>query len=348
MNDWISHLETQGLVRAAENEWHFGEAVSQAHVPLSSTAIAPLPQYSIMEIAGPDAERFLQGQTSAQVELANGEFAPLTAFCSPKGRMLANGQLMRVDETRYWLLLDIGVVDPLHAHLAKYAPFYKVEITRPETQIFGVLGENAAAQVEAQLDATPPDTWAMAQSEAAVILHHPGPMPRFMIVAPEATALPLWKAFENIATPVGNAVWRLQDIQAGLAWLGDAQRDSYLPQMINWEALGGISFRKGCYTGQEVVARSHFRGQVKKRLLRAQLESDTLPTLGTPVHDTNGKSQGDVVCAALNADGKAEVLAIITQRDEPRELNIDGVPLKRLALPYAIERVDPESMSLQA
>jgi folate-binding protein YgfZ len=348
MNDWIRHLETQGLVRAAENEWHFGEVLSQARVPLSSTAIAPLPQYSIMEIAGLDAERFLQGQTSAQVTLANGEFAPLTAFCSPKGRVLANGQLMRVDETRYWLLLDIGVADPLHAHLAKYAPFYKVEITRPETRIFGIVGEDAAAQVEAQLDVTAPVAWAMAQSDAAVILHHPGPTPRFMVVAPEDAALPAWKAFEGIATPVGNAVWRLQDIQAGLAWLGDSQRDSYLPQMINWEALGGISFRKGCYTGQEVVARAHFRGQVKKRLLRAQLENDTLPAPGTPVHDADGKFQGDIVCAALNADGKAEVLAIITQRDEPRELNVDGVPLKRLALPYAIERVDPESMSLQA
>ncbi|MCK0745076.1 YgfZ/GcvT domain-containing protein [Chromohalobacter nigrandesensis] len=348
MNDWSRHLEAQGLVRTAENEWHFGEAVSEARVPLSSTAIAPLPQYSIMEIAGPDAERFLQGQTSAQVTLVDGEFAPLTAFCSPKGRMLANGQLMRVDETRYWLVLDSGVAEPLHAHLAKYAPFYKVEITQPATRIFGVFGEDATAQVEAQLHVTAPATWAMAQNDAAVILRHPGPIHRFMIVVPEDTALSAWKAFEGIATPVGNAVWRLQDIQAGLAWLGETQRDSYLPQMINWEALGGISFRKGCYTGQEVVARAHFRGQVKKRLLRTQSENATLPAPGTPVHDANGKSQGDVVCAALNADGKAEVLAIITQRDEPRELNIDGVPLERLALPYAIERVDPESMSLSA
>ncbi|MBZ5877675.1 CAF17-like 4Fe-4S cluster assembly/insertion protein YgfZ [Chromohalobacter israelensis] len=348
MNDWIEHLEAQGLVRSATHEWHFGEATGQAHLSLETTALAPLPQFSIMEIAGADAERFLQGQTSAQVTLANGDFAPLTAFCSPKGRMLANGQLMRLEEGRYWLLLDSDLIEPLHEQLAKYAAFYKVEISQPAVRTFGVMGRDAADRLESHFTTAPPETWGMQRVGQAVLLRHPGPVARYMVIAPEATALEAWQSLQPTTTAVGNAVWRLHDIQAGLAWLGAAQRDSYLPQMLNWEALAGISFRKGCYTGQEVVARAHFRGQVKKRLQRGRLASHVLPAPGTPVEDTAGKSQGEVLSAALDADGQTEVLAVITQRDEPRALVVEGNALTPLDLPYAVERVDPESLAGQA
>ncbi len=137
----------------------------------------------------------------------------------------------------------------------------------------------------------------------------------------------------------------MHDIQAGLAWLDADQRDSYLPQMINWEALGGISFKKGCYTGQEVVARAHFRGQVKKRLFRAQLEGDSLPAPGASITDANDKPKGEVLAAELDAYGQAELLAVLSTKEDIGPLSVNGQAVKLLKLPYPIERVDPETLA---
>src|SRR5690606_16448087 len=130
--------------------------------------------------------------------------------------------------------------------------------------------------------------WHQAGDGERQILAHPGSQPRLMVCLPQAQASEAFRQLSAQAVPVGNSVWRLHDIQAGLAWLTGAHYDALLPQMINWEALGGVSFKKGCYTGQEVVARAHFRGQVKKRLVRAQLEGEHLPELGASVNDAGG------------------------------------------------------------
>ncbi|MBF8222054.1 CAF17-like 4Fe-4S cluster assembly/insertion protein YgfZ [Halomonas sp. 328] len=315
---------------------------------LDATVIAPLAHLGILEVEGSDAARFLQGQTSAQVDLADGDFAPLTCFCSAKGRMLANGQLLRRSEYRYWLILSRDLVTPLAEHLGKFAPFYKTTLTpRDDIALLGLIGQEAPALAEARLDIVPPTTWHQVVHDEALILRHPGPRPRLLIAVPEAALVATWQAFTAQALPVGNAIWRLHDIQAGLAWIRAEQADAYLPQMINWEALGGISFKKGCYTGQEVVARAHFRGQVKKRLVRAQLEGDRLPAPGAAVEDAAGKSVGDVLGTELDAYGQPEVLAVLSTKEELGPLTVEEQVLKRLKLPYALERLDPETLADQ-
>lgn len=345
MIDWNAHLQEHGARRQSERQIDFGDP-DQARRAHEETVLAPLVQFAILEIAGPDAERFLQGQTSAQLSLAKGDFAAPTVFCTPKGRMLANAQLLRIDEGRYWLLLDRDLLEPLRSHLAKFAVFYKAELKpRDDLALIGLIGHEAPALVETCLDLTPPTTWQqMAQGEC-VVLRHPGQRPRLLACLPRTEAVEAWDKLARHAPPVGNAVWLLHDIQAGLAWLNAAHQDSYLPQMINWEALGGISFKKGCYTGQEVVARAHFRGQVKKRLIRGQLEGSILPEIGTPVCDAEGKSQGETFAAALDGYGQAEILAVLTTREISEPLHVAGQRFKRLKLPYPLERVDPESLA---
>ncbi|MHB0775552.1 CAF17-like 4Fe-4S cluster assembly/insertion protein YgfZ [Halomonas sp. WWR20] len=344
MNDWTAHLEARGAHMPAPESCDFGDG-HQARLPLEKTVLAPLPHLGVLEVDGVDAKAFLQGQTSTQVSLADGTFAPLTAFCTAKGRMLANAQLLQVAPERYWLILDTRLTVSLHEHLGKFAVFYKLAITvRDDIALLGLIGEEAPALLETCLKRVPSGQWSMTHSGETLIARHPGPMPRFLLCTPQDQAAPLWDRLADSATPVGNAVWQLHDIQAGLAWMTQAHQDTYLPQMLNWEALGGISFRKGCYTGQEVVARAHFRGQVKKRLMRAKLEGSELPSPGTPVENADGKKLGDVFRAAADADGQVEILAVVTTRDTPDTLQVNGVPLTPLTLPYAVERLDPESL----
>lgn len=342
MHDWITapsgRQDTEGRIAF--------DTLATARRALDGTVVAPLVHLGVLDVFGPDAERFLQGQTSAQVGLADGDLAPLTVFCTPKGRMLANAQLLRVDEGHYRLLMQRDLVQPLAEHLGKFAAFYKARLeVRDDLALIGLIGREAPALAEVRLDLLPPAIWHQAGDADVQLLAHPGPRPRLLICLATERASPLWARLAEQATPVGNAVWCLHDIQAGLAWLTPTHRDALLPQMINWEALGGISFKKGCYTGQEVVARAHFRGQVKRRLVRAQLEGSELPPLGSPVETVDGKSVGEVLAAELDADEQVEILAVLTTKEELGPLRVAGQAFKQLKLPYPIERLDPESLA---
>ncbi|WP_035572750.1 YgfZ/GcvT domain-containing protein [Halomonas halocynthiae] len=341
MTDWITR--NGGHRHDSRVEFNTPE---QAQHAFDTTVITPLVQFGVLDVIGSDAERFLQGQTSTQLSLINGHFAGLTCFCSVKGRVIANAQLLRVEENHYRLLLDQSAVGPLAAHLKKFIPFYKAELTsRDDVAIIGIMGKEAHAIAEVQLDVSTPTVWHQSGDSQRQLLAHPGPCPRLVVCVPTDNADALWQTLITQTSPVNSNIWTLHDIQAGLAWLSNEQSDTYLPQMINWEALGGISFRKGCYTGQEVVARAHFRGQVKKRLMRGQLDCQTLPALGSLITDEAGKRLGDVISAEYDAYQKVEVLAVVTQRDPEPERYIDGHKLQRLNLPYSIERVDPEQLA---
>ncbi|SDK97756.1 hypothetical protein SAMN05661010_00649 [Modicisalibacter muralis] len=344
MTDWNAHLQHAGAQRIDDRQVDF-DTPEQARLAQSESVVSPLAHLAVLEVAGADAERFLQGQTSAQLSLANGSFAAPTAFCNAKGRMLANAQLLRIAEQRYWLLLDRDLLEPLRVHLAKFAAFYKAELSpRDDLAIIGLIGHAAPTLIETHLDMTPPTTWQQIARGDTVVLRHPGQCPRFALCLPQAEARDVWDTLARHAAPVGNAIWQLHDIQAGLAWLNAAHQDSYLPQMVNWEALGGISFKKGCYTGQEVVARAHFRGQVKKRLVRGQLDGNALPDIGSPVVDAEGKSRGETFAAAHDADGQVEILAVMTTREISEPPHVGEQRLELLELPYPLERLDPETM----
>lgn len=302
-----------------------------------------LTHLSALDIMGADAETFLQGQTSTQVNLANGRFAPLTCFCTPKGRMLANAQLVRLTDTHFRLIMHASLVDSLANHLTKFAAFYRAELITQPSLYF--MGANAHALSLAQtLDiALPTQLNTQSGHERALALQWPGsPHPRWLFCLQD-------NVMSNIEdTERARNAWYLEDIRSGIAWVTQAQQDRYLPQMFNWEALGGISFKKGCYTGQEVVARAHFRGQVKKRMARFSCTTATLPAPGDTLVDTDDKSLGEVISSAFNASQNAEFLAVVNTKifdDEPA-LFWQQQPISLATLPYVLERIDPEQMAL--
>ena len=288
--------------------------------------------FSIIEFTGADSARLLEGQGSAATATANGHVAPLVCFCTPKGRMLANGQLIRRDEHTFWLLTTATLAEAILAHLQKFAAFYKTTLRRrDDLSIQGFIAPDAAL-----LDGPLPDTaWHTSACHDGVLIRHPGEHTRILRVAEH----PL-----NTDTLADSASWTLEDIRAGIYWLEDTQREQWLPQMINWEALGGISFKKGCYTGQEVVARAHYRGQVKKRLMHL--------VTGTPVQDINpgdtiendsGRNIGTVL-RVTDSDTQREMLAVVNVAALDAPMLAGGHGLTPTPLPYPLERLDPESL----
>jgi len=314
--------------------------------PIALTATAPLKHLAALDIKGDDVAGFLQGQTSAQVNLADGHFAPLTCFCTPKGRMLANGQLMRVADGHLRVVLAASLVEPLMAHLKKFAPFYRVTLEAADDAVLlGASEQDAKTLADALGLELPQAPWQQGSTATANVLCYPQGVDQsdtyrwlFSLTRAEAAR------FDGQADATR---WQLADIRRGLTWLDADQQDAYLPQMLNWEALGGISFKKGCYTGQEVVARAHFRGQVKKRLSLGYLDASTPPDNGASVTTQEGKSLGNVVTSAAMENGQSAVLAVLNTRplEQSPALDIDGHTLTLTELPYAIERVDPEALA---
>ncbi|HAA46809.1 MAG: aminomethyltransferase [Halomonas sp. 54_146] len=312
-----------------------------------------LTHLAALDVKGADAEKFLQGQTSAQVSLANGNFAPLTCFCTPKGRMLANAQLLRLNDEHFRLLLSATLLDDLASHLKKFAAFYRAElIPQPDLTLIGArdeaqsLADQLALQLPEQVGTHTNQVGIHNNSAQAFALRCHGETPRWLLCFDNTSQSGTGSAIEDDET--SRNAWQLEDIRSGLAWLTDAQQDHFLPQMLNWEALGGISFKKGCYTGQEVVARAHFRGQVKKRLMRLSLETASLPEVGASVVNGDEKSVGEVVVSAFNEQGGVELLAVMSTKiaEEATPLYVAGAPATLLTLPYAIERVDPEQLAI--
>lgn len=341
MNDWITRLN--------------GSRVSDTRVAFdtpepaddASPRITPLIHFGVLDVVGSGADKLLQGQSSAQMDLADGSFAPLTCFCSAKGRMLTNAQVLRIAPDRYRLILDRGLVAPLRDHLKKFAPFYKSELQiRDDLILLGAIGPEAGSLIAHELGLEAPAVWHQSGDAEVQLLAHPGSQPRWLLCLPQERGNEVAARLATHAIPVGNAAWCLEDIRAGLAWLTPAHQDALLPQMINWEALGGISFKKGCYTGQEVVARAHFRGQVKKRLARAQLEGEQIPELGASIVDSNAKNRGEVVVAERDNSGRVELLAVLSTKEDLGPLNVNGQAVEVLPLPYPIERLDPEELPL--
>ncbi|WP_158521521.1 YgfZ/GcvT domain-containing protein [Kushneria konosiri] len=312
------------------------------------TVIVPLEDRVVLEVRGPDSEKFLQGQASASTAHATATIAPPAVFCTPKGRAIANVQMIKAAPQCYWLLLERSIADALHKHLAKYAAFYKAELTlRDDIAIAGLAGH----QLDEVLGATmtlPHADWGVRVStdEELAVTRHPHDMMRLVLIAPNDKLAELCRSMATELTLAANDLWQRLDIEAGLLWLDEPQREKWLPQMFNWEALAGISFKKGCYTGQEVVARAHYRGQVKKRLMRLSVATAEPIETGADIKDaTSDKTLGEVVRSAAADEGHIEVLAVVTTRDDMPSLTINDQPAHLKPLPYVLERRDPEALS---
>jgi folate-binding protein YgfZ len=165
---------------------------------------------------------------------------------------------------------------------------------------------------------------------------------RFEIVAPSHKGTPVYEALKQRAQEAGPGMWEWLDIRAGIPWITPATQEAFVPQMVNLDLIGGVSFSKGCYPGQEIVARAHYRGQVKQRTYLAHIETESTPEPGDKLYsaDMGEQSSGTIVNAAPSPGGGYDALAAIqmssVEAGDVRWKAPDGAPLRFLPLPYEI------------
>ena len=235
--------------------------------------LARLTHLGVIRASGADAAAFLHGQLTQDFLLLGTQEARLAAYCSPKGRMLAS--LIGIKRSADEILL-VCPVDMLAATCKRLRMFVlraKVQLTdaSADFSLFGLAGHTAKTIAGESQPA-----WVRHDfgQEMVLTLYPADGVARALILAPATGAAPALEgripALEPTLDP---ALWHWSEVRSGIASINRATADAFVPQMLNYESVGGVNFKKGCYPGQEVVARSQFRGTLKRRACLAHSEA---------------------------------------------------------------------------
>jgi folate-binding protein YgfZ len=277
-----------------------------------ATIIAPLTQFGLIGCAGDDAGTFLHNQLTSDVKHLETTSAQYAAWCSAKGRMLASLLLFRRN-TEYLALLSADLREFIEKRLKIHVLRSKVSLIDRSTNygIIGVSGPRATNALEnAGLKAPTTALGTNTLADASVVRLDEM---RYLTIVTNDALDRVREKLSELATPVDASAWQWLDIRAGIPWIVDATRETFVPQMTGFDRIGGVSFNKGCYPGQEVVARTHYLGKVKRHLYRIHATAPL--AAGQPVFPATTPEQtcGQIVNAAATPDGGFDALAVILE-----------------------------------
>lgn len=265
------------------------------------TLVVPLTHLALIQATGPDAAAFLQGQLSNDVRKLGPTRAQLSSCNSPKGRMLAVLHLLRRDEA-FVLELHRGLLDPVLKRLKMFVLRSKVTLSElADHALLGLAGPEASKVLTDLGLPAPATALDCAWSGDVCVIRRIGELPRFTLLAPRAADLAQRLAARAQAGTAED--WKRLEIEAGVPTIYPETQDHFVAQMCNLDMLGGISFDKGCYTGQEVIARVHYRGAVKRHMHLQRLEGP-VPAPGTKLET------GEVVDAVAHPEGGTMALVV--------------------------------------
>ncbi len=342
---WPEFLEKEGAVLNDGVAAHFGNAARESKVAAGGEILADLSTLGLISVRGSAAASFLQGQVTSDTREISHERSQLSAVCNPKGRMLANFRIVRRDEAHY-LVIPRTMLGTVLKRLRLFVlrADAKLDDATDELVLIGLQGSVTAQKAQELLGELPTTVDQVAQVRRVSVVRLGGVPDRLMVMAPPAEARTLWNALAEVATPVSGQAWALTDILAGVPTIQPQTAEAFLPQMVNFQAVGGVSFTKGCYTGQEVVARTQYLGKLKRRMYRARVHSDDAPNPGDELFAPNcesGQGAGRVVSEHPHPEGGFELLAVIqidsAEKDTVHLKDADGPALELEPLPYSLE-----------
>lgn len=267
------------------------------------TFAVPLSQLGVIQAGGADAAGFLQGQLSNDVRKVTPVQAQLSSFNSPKGRMLAVLHLLRRDDA-FLLEIHRGVLAAVLKRLTMYVLRSKVALQEAgDLVVFGLAGSGAGEVLRALGLPAPGTALATAWADGIGVVRRLGPVPRYSLLATASAGPALWQRLAGHAATGTPQDWQRLDLEAGIPTIHAATQDRFVAQMCNLDTLGGISFDKGCYTGQEIIARVHYRGAVKRHMETRRLE-------GPPPEPGAKLDSGEVVDAVAHPQGGSLALVV--------------------------------------
>lgn len=339
---WQEFLASQGASIADSRVLHFGQPEQEPQFAGNRNIIADLSHLGLLQVSGEDAQAFLQGQVTNDMKLLNGSNAQYAGYCTPKGRLLAIF-LTFAHQGHFHLQVNGALKEAMMKRLKMYVLRSKVAIEDKTDDIirFGIAGTEAAIALKEYFGSVPEEHFQLLEHETATLLRLPGQAMRFEIFTRPEFAQDIWTTLVGKCTPVGSEGWEWHEIHAGVPDIVPATQEAFVPQMLNLDVLGGISFKKGCYTGQEIVARTHYLGKIKRRTYLGHVTTTDAPQPGAAIHGSDGTEPvGMVVRVAHGPQGGFDVLYEVRLESldaGPVRLNApDGPTIQPLPLPYVL------------
>ncbi len=275
--------------------WHtLIEQQPQATPKSHGNSLIPLPSRRIIQVTGEEAKSFLQNLLTNDVNALQINQSQLSGFCNPKGRLLSIFLLIRRQDD-FLIVLPAALAESISQRLNMFKLRSKVDIKLVED--LHVLG-----QIHRQDEADSAEIWQGFVTEQGLIIRQPGQTPRSLLIADEQHIEALSQSLGEQWQLAPESLWQQHDIEAGLPNIFPDSKEAFTPQQVNLDLAGGVSFKKGCYPGQEVVARLHYLGKPSRRLFLGHLKGKTLPDINSAVMDAEGETLGHVVQAQFSAN----------------------------------------------
>lgn len=303
------------------------------HATAQHTRLADMANLAVIQVTGVDAANFLHAQLSNDVLHLDRSHSALAAWCDPKGRALATLRVFRRDNG-FVLLLPATLKQTLLKRLKMFVLRAKVELTDANENLscFALFGAEATQAMTEIMP--PPEENSVTTVADLQCLRLPGSVASYLIIGPPSDSAASRQRLRTHSQAATYNGWLLDRINAGEPQVFAQTQGVFVPQMLNLHWLAGIDFQKGCYPGQEVVARLHYRGKLTRRMYLAQIDSPDTPAPGDIVAGPDDTTLGQVVAAAPTDDHAQRLLAVLKVGADMQHANIGGAPLKLLELPY--------------
>jgi folate-binding protein YgfZ len=339
--DWQQFLSQQGGTIQDGVVSNFGNPTTERIATRDTTVLCDLSQFGVLKVFGEDAQSFLHNLFSSDIKALSPQRALGSSFNNAKGRMLASLFIWRNGDDLF-LHLPRSLLAAIQKKLSMYVLRAKVKIEDVSDEIIciGISGSNAETILKTTFPDLPQQTLDVVVQDNVQLIRlseH-----RFQINTTSEQALELWQQLAKNIQPVGSAWWDWLNIRAGIPIILPSTQEKFVAQMVNFDLIGGINFKKGCYPGQEVVARMHYLGKPKRRMYLAHIKSDIAPQAGDELFsaEMSGQASGLIVNAATAPDGGFDVLASVQISSQETQTlhwqSLSGSALEFVSLPYPL------------
>ena len=289
-------------------------------------------------VTGDDAVAFVHAQLTSDVAGLDPLSTQYSGYCSPKGRLLTTFLLWRL-ENEIVLQLPAAMREGVQARISRYVLRAKAKLAdaRPRLALFGVAGAHARAAIATLSERVPEADHRVAAAAASHVTRVP--LDRYLVLAAAANAGEIRATLASACTEAPPSRWRALDVEAGVPIVTERSQDEFVPQMVNLDLVGGVSYSKGCYPGQEIVARTHYLGRLKQRMYRVRVPGVESLAAGAPLYSPEfGPDQASG--AILYSGGPGEALAVIQKSSADSQSvrfgALDGPAVELLPLPYTL------------
>ena len=344
--EWQLFLKNAGAEIEDGKVISFGNIQREQRMAQSGLIMTDLSHFGLISVYGDDASTFLQGQLTNDIRDVSETHSQLSAYCTSKGRMLSNFRIFKRNDT-FYLRLPRALLETTLNRIRKFILMAKVTMEDSSDSLvhFGVCGPNAEQHLSDIFSELPENNDDIKQNNGYTIIRIPGIHPRFEIYGELIPMTELWSKLDVNTAPIGCGPWDRLGILAGIPVIYPETSEDFVPQMANMQLINGVNFQKGCYTGQEIVARMQYLGKLKRRMYLINIKTEDIVHPGTPLFSSDsssGQGTGTIIEAQPDSEGATSALAVINISDaETGKLRLydeNGPEISLQDLPYSVEK----------